>query len=52
MLKIIKLNAEINYDVCTHIYLLERKPGIKYKLIKMTWEDMMKMAFTNNGHLN
>ena len=34
MLKIIKLNAEINYDVCNHIYLLEREPSIKYKLIQ------------------
>lgn len=33
MLKIIKLNAEINYDVCSYIYLLEEKTGIKYKLI-------------------
>ena len=34
MLKSIKLNAEINYDVCNHIYLLEREPSIKYKLIQ------------------
>ena len=34
MLKIIKLNAEINYDVCSYIYLLEEKTGIKYKLTK------------------
>lgn len=33
MLKIIKLNAEINYDVSSYIYLLEEKTGIKYTTI-------------------
>lgn len=50
LLKIIKLNAEINYDACSHIYLLEKKTGIK--IIKMTLNDMMKMAFENNGLFN
>ena len=52
MLKIIKLNAEINYDVCSHIYLLDKKPGHKYKLTEMTLNDIMKMAFENNGLFN
>lgn len=50
MLKFIKLHAEINYDVCSYIYLLERKPG--FKIIKMTLNDMMKVAFENNVHFN
>ena len=45
MLKIIEQNAEINYDVCSHIYLLEEKIGLK--IIKMTWDDMLKIAFNN-----
>lgn len=47
MLKIIEQNAEINYDVCSHIYLLMRKPG--FKIIKMTLDDMLKIAFNNFG---
>lgn len=50
MLKIIKLNAEINYDVCSYIYLLERKTGVKYKI--MTMSEIMEIAFTNNVHFN
>lgn len=38
MLKIIKLDAQINYDVCSHIYLLEEKTGINYKLKKNIFE--------------
>ena len=47
MLKIIEQNAEINYDVCSHIYLLKKKPG--FKIIKMTLDDMLKIAFNNFG---
>ena len=41
MLKVIKRNAEINYDVCSYICLLERKPG--FKIIKMTLKLFLKM---------
>lgn len=51
MLKIIKLNAQINYDVGSYICLLDHEPGVKYKLITMTLNDMFKMAFNNiDGH--
>ena len=49
MLKIIEQNAEINYDVCSHIYLLDKEIG--FKIMKKTLDDMMK-AFENNGHFN
>ncbi|MBR4266823.1 MAG: hypothetical protein IKQ46_12285 [Bacteroidales bacterium] len=52
MLKIIEQNAEINYGVYSRILLLEK--NICFKIIKMTWDDMLKIALNNfaNRHLN